>query len=209
MTATELARAAGYTSYSVANVQYGKFARRLCEFLGFHPDVGKSGSPTQTYVLAQSSKLRGDDWRWTMHPVVVEALLLYERAPGELLPAERLSLYAGEVPEGKTYWEGAVEHRLVNARERSPVARAACLDYWGTSCSVCEMDASEAYGVEAARFIHVHHLLPLSSLTEPMLTDPKEHLRPVCPNCHVVLHMTEPPTSISELRTRLRHLRQT
>lgn len=136
MTATELARAAGYSSYGVANVQYGKFARRLCEFLGFHPDVGNSGSPTQTYVLARSSKLPCDDWRWTMHPVVVEALSLYEWAPGESVPVERPPLYAGEVPEGETYWEGAVERRLVNARERSQAARAACLDYWGSACQV-------------------------------------------------------------------------
>lgn len=207
ITATELARAAGYSGYATANLEYGKFAHRVCEALAFTPPVGNSGKPTFTFVLATPTKLPHNDWQWTLHPVVAEALNAltagnttgHRSVPGVTFP--------DEVPEGPKYVEGAVVQRLVNARERATEARSACLDYWGTSCAVCEIDAAEVYGVQATRFIHVHHLQPLSSLTEPTLTDAKQDLRPVCPNCHTVLHMTEPPMSIAALRTLMRRLR--
>ena len=143
-----------------------------------------------------------------MHAPVIAALALYDQRFSGPASAFEQPVYADEVPTGDAYWEGAVVQRLVNAHERSPAARHACLEYWGTDCSVCDMDAADVYGVDASRFVHVHHLLPLASLSEPMATDPKEHLRPVCPSCHVVLHMTDPPTSILELRSRLRLMRR-
>lgn len=205
ITATELARAAGYAGYEAANLQYGKFARRVCELLHFSPPVGNSGAPTFTYVLGTPTKLPNQEWLWTLHSVVAEALNALNA--GSAPAAEPDVTFPDEVPEGPKYLEGAVVQRLVNARERATEARSACLEYWGTDCAVCEVDAAEVYGVQATRFIHVHHLQPLSSLIEPTLTDAKQDLRPVCPNCHTVLHMTEPPMSIAALRTLMRGLR--
>lgn len=74
ITATELARAAGYSSYSAANLHYGMFARKVCEAIGFSPLVGNSGNQTFTYVLAKPLNLPNRDWQWTLHSVVVEAL---------------------------------------------------------------------------------------------------------------------------------------
>lgn len=207
ITATELARAAGYAGYEAANLQYGKFARRVCEALKFNPPIGNSGAPTFTYVLATPTKLPGQDWLWTLHAVVAEALNALDTGVGSTDNSGSNTIFPDEVPQGLMYLEGAVVQRLVNARERSTEARSACLEYWGTTCSVCEIDASEVYGVQAKRFIHVHHLQPLSSLSETTQTDPKQDLRPVCPNCHTALHMTEPPMSISALRTLMRRLR--
>lgn len=207
ITATELARAAGYAGYEAANLQYGRFARRVCERLNFSPPIGNSGAPTFTYVLATPTKLPHHDWLWTLHPVVAEALNALSAASTPAEEREPTVTFPDEVPEGLHYLEGAVVQRLVNARERATEARSACLEYWGTACSVCEIDAAEVYGVQAARFIHVHHLQPLSSLTEPTITDARQDLRPVCPNCHTVLHMTVPPMSVTALRLLMRRLR--
>lgn len=208
ITATALASAAGYSDYAAANLQYGKFARRVCEALDFAPPNGTSGTPTFTYVLATPKKLPQQDWQWTLHPVVVEALKSIF-APGlAAQDSDPGGSFSDEVPEGPKYVEGEVAQRLIDVRERSTKARSACLDYWGTACSVCEFDAAEVYGVLASRFIHVHHLQPLSSLAEPTLTDPLQDLRPVCPNCHTALHMAEPAMSIAALRARMRRLRR-
>jgi len=208
ITATELARAAGYAGYEAANLQYGKLARRICEALQFTPPVGNSGEPTFTYVLATSMKTPSQDWVWTLHEVVVVALQPLEPPAALDQKDEFRPVYPDEVPENPKYLEGAVIQRFVNARERDPEARAACIDYWGANCAVCEVDASAIYGVDSVRFIHVHHMQPLSSLTIPTLTDPKNDLRPVCPNCHTVLHMTQPPLSISALRDAMRRRRK-
>ncbi len=74
ITATELAEAAGYKNYSAANLQYGKFSRRLCEALSFTPPIGNSGDPTYTYVLATAAKVSALDWEWTMRSPIVKAL---------------------------------------------------------------------------------------------------------------------------------------
>ena len=208
ITASELARAAGYSGYEPANLQYGKFAHRICDELSLTPAIGNSGEPTYTYVLASSRKLPNSDWLWTLREVVVEAMAALESDDTPPVEVDAGPVYADEVPAaGPTYLEGAVVSRLVNARERNSDARAACLDYWGTTCVACEVDCSTIYGVDPSRFVHVHHLQPLSSLSTPTATDPKADLRPVCPNCHTVLHMTTPPMSIAALRARMRQLR--
>ena len=54
------------------------------------------------------------------------------------------------------------------------------------------------------RDTHVHHLNPLSSVEADYEIDPIQDLRPVCPNCHAVLHRREPPYSLDEVREFLR-----
>jgi 5-methylcytosine-specific restriction protein A len=207
ITASELARAAGYSGYGNANLEYGKFAHRICDELSWEPPIGKSGDPTYTYVLASSRNLPNSDLLWTLREVVVEAMAALESDDTPPVQDDAGPVYADEVPAGPTYLEGAIVSKLVNARERNSDARAACLDYWGTTCWVCAVDFSTIYGVPPSRFIHVHHLQPLSSLSKSTATDPKTDLRPVCPNCHTVLHTTTPPMSIDVLRARMRQLR--
>jgi 5-methylcytosine-specific restriction protein A len=53
-------------------------------------------------------------------------------------------------------------------------------------------------------FIHVHHLNPIATIAEEYELDPENDLRPVCPNCHAMLHRKKETLSIEELRTLLR-----
>lgn len=110
----------------------------------------------------------------------------------------------GELPSTKQYSEGAIQTIQVNSYERNRQARQECIQYWGAECVVCEIDFGERYGARGQGYIHVHHLTPLSEVDEEYTVDPIQDLRPVCPNCHAMIHRRDPPLSISELRNRLK-----
>lgn len=104
-----------------------------------------------------------------------------------------------EVPSG-TYVEGATRRVLVNAYERSQAAREACLAHHGRRCAVCGFSFGEVYSELGDGFIHVHHVLPLAEVATEYVVDPIADLRPVCPNCHAMLHRRRPALAIAELR---------
>jgi hypothetical protein len=118
-----------------------------------------------------------------------------------LVPAP---LTVGEEEPGERFSEGQVTQLLVNAYERNPQARAACIAHYGARCYVCRIDFGERYGPTVNGFIHVHHLCPLSSIGQEYAVDPVADLRPVCPNCHAVIHSRKPPYSMEEVRRMLR-----
>ena len=120
---------------------------------------------------------------------------------GRLLPAD-------EVRQAFVYPEGAVRQITVNAYERNPEARRLCLEHHGRACAVCGMTFGALYGPLAEGYIHAHHLRPLSEVGEGYEVDPVADLRPVCPNCHAVLHLGERCRSIDEVRALLVDQRQ-
>lgn len=87
--------------------------------------------------------------------------------------------------------------------ERDPALRAACLALQGTTCRVCGMSFELVYGADAAGFIHVHHLEPLGAVGEAHVVDPSVDLIPVCPNCHSVIHLRNPPFTPDEVKAML------
>jgi hypothetical protein len=107
---------------------------------------------------------------------------------------------AEEIPNPETYLEGALQTVIVNKYERSREARLRCIEEHGYECAVCGCSMKDLYGKVADGLIHVHHLRELSSIKQAYELDPIEHLRPVCPNCHAVLHTQIPMLSIDELR---------
>lgn len=107
--------------------------------------------------------------------------------------------FPNELPEGSRV-EGAACRVLVNRYERDPVSRERCIANHGCRCQVCGMDFFSSYGAVGVGFIHVHHLVPLSSLGGEYEVDPVRDLRPICPNCHAMLHRRTPPFSVEELR---------
>ena len=109
-------------------------------------------------------------------------------------------IYPEEVTNTATLYEGVKKQITVNAYERSLEAREECINYYGAKCSVCEFDFHERYGEIGLNFIHVHHLIQLSSIGENYNINPITDLRPVCPNCHAMLHKRNPPYKIEELK---------
>jgi predicted HNH restriction endonuclease len=55
-------------------------------------------------------------------------------------------------------------------------------------------------GTFAARIIHVHHLTRLADIGEAYDVNSIADLRPVCPNCHGVIHKHNPPFIIEEVQ---------
>jgi 5-methylcytosine-specific restriction protein A len=123
--------------------------------------------------------------------------------PSYVSPADQTFTGIDEEATGAVYLEGGRIKVLVNRFERDPVAREACIDHYGLRCSVCEMSFGERYGETMRDFIHVHHLVPLSTIGTRYEVDPISDLRPVCPNCHAAIHSREPALTIQETRALL------
>jgi 5-methylcytosine-specific restriction protein A len=50
------------------------------------------------------------------------------------------------------------------------------------------------------KVIHVHHLRELASIGKEYEVDPILELRPVCPNCHAILHADREVMAIEDLQ---------
>lgn len=105
-----------------------------------------------------------------------------------------------EINEPNQYFEGAMCQIKINTYERNRQARSVCIQHYGTCCFVCGFSFDAAYGEVAEDYIHVHHLVPLSQIGTEYEVDPIRDLRPVCPNCHAVIHLQKPPFDPEEVR---------
>jgi 5-methylcytosine-specific restriction protein A len=101
------------------------------------------------------------------------------------------------------YVEGMSKRITVTTYDRSAAARQACIAHYGYDCAVCGFSFERVYGALGRRYVEVHHLNPIANFGESALVDPISDLRPVCSNCHRMLHKQRPPLSIEELRARL------
>lgn len=100
--------------------------------------------------------------------------------------------------------EGTATQIIQTRYERNPFAREQCLKHFGYKCSVCKFDFAGYYGEIGKHFIHVHHLIRIASIKKKYALDPIKDLRPVCPNCHAMLHRQNPVLTIEELKSRIK-----
>lgn len=98
------------------------------------------------------------------------------------------------------YLDGAYKQILSKRYERNPHARRVCVEHYGSQCMACGINFETTYGEIGSGFIHIHHLVPVSMSEGPQKVDPIKDLRPVCPNCHAMLHKQSPPMTIEALR---------
>ncbi len=105
-----------------------------------------------------------------------------------------------EVPSIQKYKEGAQRIVVINSCERNPQARRACIEHYGAVCAVCRRDLADKYGKVGKGVIHVHHLRPLASRSKRYVLDPIRDLRPVCPNCHAIIHTRKRPYSVEDVQ---------
>ena len=101
-------------------------------------------------------------------------------------------------------FEGAKKQVYVNSYERNSSARERCIKHYGARCIICGFDFEEVFGKVGKDVIHVHHLKPLHEIGETYRVDPINDLRPVCPNCHVIIHKNNPPYSIDEVKAMIK-----
>jgi len=118
---------------------------------------------------------------------------LIEGNPALQIPAEEI--------QPPSSFEGTKKSIIVNVYERDPSARRVCINHWGAKCTVCGFNFELAYGEIGKGFIHVHHLVPLASIGKRYKIDPIKELRPICPNCHSMIHRERKKTlTIEALR---------
>jgi 5-methylcytosine-specific restriction protein A len=168
----------------------------------------------EVFIKSAASYKRATPHKKGHSPAVLEYL---EATLGDRLPRpgyaleganERVQPLPDELDLSMPLHEGARYRVTVNAYERDPHARARCIEEHGTSCVICGFSFVAAYGPVGDGFIHVHHVRPLSEIGEEYEVDPIQDLRPVCPNCHAMLHRRVPAYSIDEVRAFLRPSRR-
>jgi 5-methylcytosine-specific restriction protein A len=114
--------------------------------------------------------------------------------------SQTVTVYPDELDISETLFEGMKKTVSVNIYERNQEARAKCIEHYGVKCVVCSCDFEKVYGDIGKGFIHVHHLTQLSDIGQGYEVDPVKDLRPVCPNCHAMLHKRNPPYTIDEMK---------
>lgn len=106
--------------------------------------------------------------------------------------------------------EGAKKQVTVNAYERNPYARIACINHYKKmnngklKCEICGFDFSKVYGDEFADKIHIHHLVEISSIGSEYEIDATKDLIPICPNCHMIAHSRKPAYTPDEIKEMIR-----
>jgi 5-methylcytosine-specific restriction protein A len=186
-------------------------ARCLIDQISSRPDTSVTISPHQTLgnwcvtdigfritIITHAAAAQYDDIavvttaREIMAPLLaaLAELIGYEDPDGELIP----------IPNQVALdLEGELTTTIVRKRERSRRSRLLCLAIHGNRCAVCRMIPGVSYpGLPS--ILEVHHIEPISLLTEPKVYDPSTDLIPLCPNCHRAIHQTIPAMLPDDLR---------
>ncbi len=144
--------------------------------------------------------------RWARRALVDEGYLKKPSESGKGIweLTIKTKFFSTFIPEELPKYSAGHSTRIeVNKYERDKKAREACISYYGYDCVVCGFNFEQTYGSLGESYIHVHHLIPVSTLRGRYELDPIHDLRPVCPNCHAMLHREDPPITIQQLRARI------
>ncbi|NMB75419.1 MAG: hypothetical protein GYA21_09870 [Myxococcales bacterium] len=195
-TAPQLAAVLGYKGFFGSNSVMGGIGRCFSKELGIDPPWANNENNNWFSIIADAV---GTDigCLWVMRSALACAL---ERTGLTDSPSIGIELFADENAGYTKHEEGSRLRIEVNIYERSREARTKCVSHYGARCSACDFDFEAVYGDLGKGFIHVHHLVPLSENKKSYVVDPVRDLRPVCPNCHAMIHKREPPFSIDEIR---------
>ena len=190
--APELATLLGFGRYTEANLVFGTVGHVISDHTGLRPPRWREDESNWWSILATWNPT---DRKWTLLPALVNAIR--ETGFAKDSPFDK---HPDDVPLGAPLREGATTTVTVTLYERSAIARRRCVEHYGCSCCVCGFSFESAYGELGRDYIHVHHVLPLAELDAEYEVDPIRDLRPVCPNCHAMLHRKSPALSIAELK---------
>jgi 5-methylcytosine-specific restriction protein A len=150
----------------------------LRQHIDYYEEVGNASVRTRQAIYDEFAKLLGGGRTNTIFPDEVKG-------------------------EDATLLEGKVRRIKVNIYERKPKARRECIEHHGAFCQICGFDFELTWGDAGKGFIHVHHLVELSSIGKEYRVDPINDLIPVCPNCHAMFHRRRPAFTIDEMKKAL------
>lgn len=193
-----LARVMKWKSQNASNLNIGRIGKNIATALNWEPDLYTDRGEYREGFFWMIGK-HYTDTGWVMYDNLQKAL-----EELKLVVPNRKKKPSREAEDLKNVLkEGRVKEITLDRYERDAKARAMCLDHYGNRCFVCGLDFGEVYGAVAEGFIHVHHIMPLSAVKRSHKVDPIKDMRPVCPNCHAVIHLEDPPLSIARVKRML------
>jgi len=110
------------------------------------------------------------------------------------------TVFPDEVDKEAEYSEGKTRQVVVNSYERNRQARQECIQHFGLNCQICDFNFKERFGQLGQNFIHVHHVIEISTIGKEYSVNPITDLIPVCSNCHSMLHKKKPAYTVAELK---------
>jgi len=153
-------------------------------------------------ISIEQLQARYPEYNWSPQ---ASGLSIPKHIASELFPEiQQSSVFGFSIPSTidiQLYAEGKSKTVTTKTYDRSPQARQACIEHYGYSCCICGFSFEKIYGSLGTGYIEVHHLKPIADIGKEYLIDPIKDLRPVCANCHRMLHRQQPPIAIEELFT--------
>ncbi len=170
--------------------------------------IEEEGYRLKTFPITYSAAKAGEDGLGPAKiegfiPVITEKTLTRVGTSWYASDGSIANTLAEELTHPDKYAEGAQTKVTINAFERNSKARVACIAHHGVTCVACGFSFREVYGALGDGFIHVHHIIPIGSVGTEYEVDPVMDLVPVCPNCHAMIHRTEPPLTVKQRRAHL------
>lgn len=189
--------------YNYSNLIQGKLFTRTTSAYGTHyylqkifEENGQAG--LQNALISLSQHL--DYYEEKSRASAKKRREIYDRYLELLDKRPAPTVYPDEVDEIVKYTEGKTKTVLVNSYERNLVARQKCIEHYGAFCQICDFDFGKVYGNIGKDFIHVHHVVDISTIGNEYSVDPIKDLIPVCPNCHSMLHKKKPAYLLDEIK---------
>jgi 5-methylcytosine-specific restriction protein A len=156
-------------------------------------DILKTGTLIEQHWTPQASGI-------TIKPELVDELeaIWFDFLKTEKIRFKPFSTF--NIKNDKTLTEGTPIQIQLTRYERNPYARKACINHYGWNCIICKFNFQDSYGTVGKDFIHVHHLTQISEIGELYNIDPIKDLRPICPNCHAIIHKRKQAFTIDEVK---------
>ena len=196
---SDIASELGMSHHGPLNLQVSRFSKRVVRKTGINPPIGSHGK-TRWWHIPFLGYEKAGHFPWIMRQELVMAFEKVYDVP------EREIVFLDEVPSENAaeLVEGMLKQVSVNRYERNRRARNICIAHYGTKCLICGFDFEKTYGPVGKNKIHVHHITPLSKIGRDYVVDPIGDLKPVCPNCHTIIHSKSDPFTIDEVRAILK-----
>ena len=209
---------------------WGKFARPCIQKLGEADSVSRSSVAAVASALPKGIRPQfvvngverplNDPTAWPNGWNSVQWSLLRGSLPGDTMTEQDWEAVASdlvlpllsmlvallgveEVDADESASEGTSYETRSIRYERKKINRDICLRIRGTRCLCCNRSMEEEYGSVALDLIEVHHVVPAAAMGPEYRVNPTTDLIPVCPNCHHVLHRSDPPMPPEKLRASL------
>lgn len=213
---TELLHPTGHDAEIIANrndTYFSQKVRNLVSHRGANGMARWTDFTDRVYTLTPAGKTLVEENREALDTLYATGQTPDRRAPAQerilSAPHRRTIVFDENVPIS----EGARTATTSVARQRSARLRQAALRHYtaadgSITCAVCGFDFRRVYGALGESYIQLHHEIPLSQYAdeglEQFLPQAMAHIKPLCANCHVMIHRNRAfPLTLDQLRAQM------